>query len=519
MAQGSIGGSTANSVIAARILWEAVAEEATCSSIVTARLQLRRTNFYEGQPTAGRGSFTLTIDGKTQAISGIGLTVPNDGSWVTALEATARVTHDPDGKKTLPLAAEGSLPPSSVTWVDCRGEAILDAISVGSTIESFGAEDGILDGRLLCRIVPAREGLTHRWRLLLGGECLLEGQLAPGNRELQLELDRAMLGSCYASAPEGAEVTLEWELSTFLDEGCTQPLGDPRRAAALLTIPQNEATLPTVTVACRPTGLEALFEPSAHIREIFIQNKTGLEIRVTAEGQYGAGISRVAVTLDGEPLEENGGVFSRALLTLAEVRQVEVAVTDTRGATRQLTQSITVLPYTDPQLLSAECYRCDADGAAADEGRYLWVTLRGQHSLFHGHNGDDNPCTLWLQCKPATGEDYEEAIPLFDSRGQDTQQVLLRGMATGVTLEPEQSYHARLSLQDLLGREVSTVFLIPTARVHCHEGSGFLALGKYSEGPGLDIAADWPVQIRGQLLLGEEGLCLEDYIRRIINGG
>ena len=518
MAMGIITGSTANAVIAARIQWESVADEAKGCSTVTARLQLRRTNQYSGQPTSGQGSFTLEIDGQVRAVSGLSLTIPNNGSWVTALEASVQVNHGADGSKTVALVAVGSLPPSSVTWVECRGVAVLDNISRCSRIVCFGSESGLLNDRLVGRLEAVVATAAHSWRLLLAGAPLAEGVLSPGEQLLELQLDMSGLVQCYYATTQGSTVTLAWEVTTFADAACTQPLGDPRVAEAELTIPQNGDTLPLVELEWQPVGLEEIYDSDSHIRRLCIENKTRLEVRPLAQGQFGASVEQVSVTWNGLRLEEKDGVYRSDLLTQVGDFLLVAEVTDSRGFSARREETVRVLNYADPQLLSANCFRCDDRGEGSEEGTGLWVAVEADHQYFAGYNGDDNPCSLYLQYKPVTQEAYGEPLLVFKSLDQDSDRVQLSGQAP-VTLDTERSYHIRLILRDQLGGEMSTVFLVPTARVHCHEGAGFLALGKYAEGAGVDIAAHWPVRIRGQIYLGNGDMTLEQYIQSILKGG
>lgn len=524
MAQGSIGGTTANPYIEARILWESEGDASDHSSALTARLQLRRTNHYSGTPTGGIGRFSLRLGAQLRSISGLALTIPNDGSWVTALEAAARIPHEADGTQTLLLEASGELPPSSVTWVECRGEAVLDKLTRGSRICSFRSDNGRLDGLLEAGLQPMQEGVTHKWRLLLGGELLDEGILLAGTTYWDTALTEAQLARCYLSAPAAPQVELLWELSCFADAACTQPLGQPQQAAALLALPQNEATLPQCSLTHTPAWEEEILEEDAYLRQLYLEGKTGLLAQVAAQGQHGASIREIRVELDGQALEQRDDGFYLPLLSRPGNFTLLATVTDSRGFTSHCAETLSVRAYADPRLLSAACFRCKSDGAASEEGEQLMIRIQATHSYFAGHNGDDNLCTLSLQAKTVGREEYAPELLLFTSGKQDQATVVLEGIAIGedgepVRLDSGRSYQIRLILRDLLGQPLATEFLIPTARIHCHEGQGFFSLGQYSKGPGVDIGKDWPVRIHGQLLLGEAEIPLEDYIRSIINGG
>jgi len=507
MTSGIITGSTANSVIAAKIEWESVPNAVTCSSTVTARLYLRRTNTYTGTATGGANYFKLQIGEATFENSGERLSIPNDNSWALACQGTAVILHGSDGRKTVSIKASGSLPPSSVAWVSCQADAVLDHILSGSQILSFTGSWEELKG------VFSPVADHHRLRLLYGQEAL---------RTVTLDNLRATPEYTFCLTPEEREklyaaqtpkVTLTLALDTYKDAQCTQQQGSTATAALALDMPAEVS--PQLQVQVTPLWPEGTAEA---VSACYVQNNAGMQVTVTATAKYGAEVVSTKLAVNGSPVEMTDGVYASGVLTEAGWVTVAATATDSRDLTATAEQKIYIHPYTEPKLTVRTCSRCDENGTLTDEGTCLYVDAAAEYSPIPAEGGDINTGALLVAIKPAGQSQYGEPMQL------PADQIVAYDGSNG--LKVHWSYHAQIIARDGVGKAAVTTFLIPTAVVQSHEGDGFLALGKYSDGRGLDIADQWPVRIHSEniyIYVGNENekqpVSLADYIRKIINGG
>lgn len=530
MALGTITGSTANSVIAAKIEWEAVADVTTNSSTVTANLYLRRTNSYAGTATGGTNNFKLQIGDAAFENNGEAFSIPNDNTWALACQGTAVILHGADGSKTISIKASGSLPPSSVKWVDCEADVALDTISRGSRIESFTSDNGCLDGELkVCfKQDSILQGCYHILRALDGESELHVEKLNSlyFTPEFSFTLPTPLLEQIYEGHTETDKVTITVELTTYEDEACEKQVGIKDTAELELAMPEDEVK-PTLEVTVEPVWPEwpagKGLEEDAYSWGRYICDKTGICVTVKPVTQYKAGIDSIVLTVDGEEVQfDDGGYQYKSDDVLTKTGEIELSciLADSRGYTTEYTKKVTVGAYSDPKLTVTLCCRCNSDGDPDSEGQFLLVEAVVEHTAFEGYIDDDNPCELILKLSDA---DHV----LLRTVTQEQGTCRYKGVATDIDseesmiLDAQKSYHVQLIARDQLGEDYVMTFLIPTAKVQCHEGDGFLALGQYADPgqKGVDIAADWPVRIRGDIYLGDGTTTLEEYIRNIMNGG
>lgn len=124
MASGIISGTTSNGYIDCKIEWSSKATTSSNSSVVTAKLYYKRNN--TGYTTSGTGTFTIDIGGKkTSKTHSISIT---ENGWTLAVEGTATISHDSDGKKSITISASGSISVASLSSTTCSGKAVLDTI-------------------------------------------------------------------------------------------------------------------------------------------------------------------------------------------------------------------------------------------------------------------------------------------------------------------------------------------------------------------------------------------------------
>ena len=163
----------------------------------------------------------------------------------------------------------------------------------------------------------------------------------------------------------------------------------------------------------------------------------------------------------------------------------------------------------------SQCIRCDADGNTDDGGAYLMIAATRSYSKVD--NGTQhNFCQIRYRYAK-DGGDFSSWEMLLASDTLDTDAVQT-GALLG-NLSATSTYIVEVGVIDTVGNTSETAYTIMTEAVFMHEKEGGkgLGLGMYcTEDNRLDVA--WNMRVWGDLLVGPDGLTLENYIKKIVGG-
>lgn len=216
---------------------------------------------------------------------------------------------------------------------------------------------------------------------------------------------------------------------------------------------------------------------------VLVKNKSRLGYRYSAEGQYGAEITKAEVSFAGLT-----GGSETPLLTQAGIFTPQLTVTDSRGKTATATaEDMEVYDYYAPVLTASNAYRSDSTGKEDESGAYIAVTAAADHAKV----GGENALTLRARYRKVNGA-------WGGYTALDSQQInVLAGIAI------DAAYEVEISAVDSVGESKTVVYAIPTAETafHIREGGRGAAFGKYAEEDDmLDIA--WgTLKVGGKTLL------------------
>ena len=105
----------------------------------------------------------------------------------------------------------------------------------------------------------------------------------------------------------------------------------------------------------------------------YIQNKSTLNVAITASGARGSTIVRYETYIQGKAYRSAS--FTSTMLTASGTINVVTTVTDSIGRTKQVTNSINVVAYSPPTINSMRAYRINGSGTAAEDGTKLAVYM------------------------------------------------------------------------------------------------------------------------------------------------
>lgn len=117
---------------------------------------------------------------------------------------------------------------------------------------------------------------------------------------------------------------------------------------------------------------------------VFVQNKSKLNIPITASGSYGSEIVSVVTTINNNTF--NGTNIITPTLITSGSNTISTTVTDTRGRTATTTKTYSVVAYSNPTITSVQAQRCTSNGTLSDDGTYILYNFVGSISPVSNHN-------------------------------------------------------------------------------------------------------------------------------------
>jgi hypothetical protein len=242
---------------------------------------------------------------------------------------------------------------------------------------------------------------------------------------------------------------------------------------------------------------------------LYIQGKTKVKATLSATGKNNATIKSYKMTADGGTYDSDDAYTSAYLSHEGSISVVGYA-TDSRNITGSITQNITVIPYSKPQIqaVSGEteviASRCDASGNINDSGTYLKIKARRGYSKVISANNQYNYCKIRYRYK-AEGGSYSSWTNILLGSNLTTDEIAT-GALLGGALAVDKSYIVQVQAIDDIGESATTTISVPTDKVYMHEAASMnsLGIGKYAEEANMvDVAEEVTVKVRGDLIVGE----------------
>lgn len=512
MASGTITGSTGNAYIDAKIEWSSTANNSANTSSVTAALYYKRNN--SGYTTYGSGTFSITING-TKKTNTATLTI-TESAWVKAVEQTVTVSHNSDGSKSIGISSTGSIPSTSLSSTSCSGTVTLDTIQRASSIDYFACSTNYFNGQITYKYTPKSSSFYNKCSIALNanGEltnfytALLDKDSASQNSKT-VTLSETALSIIYNKLPNTTKGTIRATLRTYSDASYTKQIGDAVYKEITLYIPNISATQPTATMTLSPvTDLASPFN------SLYIEGRSKVDANfASGAGKYGASIASYQLSVGGK---NYGSPYTSDYLSTDGSVTIKGIVTDSRGFSRTYTQTITVIHYDKPKILSASgesevvAVRCDANGNITDSGTYLKIKAKRSYSPVVSGGKQNNFCKIRYRYK-VEGGSYTSWKEILASNSLGSDEIVTGALLDG-TLSAQHTYIVQVQAIDDIGEHSYTTITIPTDRVYMHKAGSIrsLGIGKYVEEENtVDVADDITTKFRGEVqLLGEKWVSL-----------
>ena len=446
-----------------RCLWSSVPEAASNTSLVTVQVYV---GYYSVQ--IGSRSCICTIGSQNQSAA-VGA-ISHSGSHKETLAGTfqSRVCHGADGTASVIISAgfPFNLTTSAGGYIGtltASGTAVLDHIPQAAQVS---AADTVLGNDVPVSFTPA--SASHSFLLALSvGAWAQTVQLSPGSTAPYTYRAALPFDTVAQQIP-----TAVGQLKAVLTTCAGDTVIGTAEAVCRITVPEDERTKPSLSVTVAA---------DTALGDFYLQGKSRAKVTYDARGKLGASIVSQESTVLGSRFSDLS-----PLLTQPGQHTVVSTVTDSRGFTAKVENTITVYAYTSPYPVIGVCQRRGSDGASYDSaGTAVYLQARAVATKL--------PETVLIN-------DAMLQISL-DGGPWTTLQTNAHDQFSGIiaTVPPDQTCHVALRVMDAVETGRSIVAEIPTAHAvfHLREGGG-AAFGKYGEQADvLDIAENWALRVRG----------------------
>ncbi len=460
--------------------------------------------------------YWISINGGEEEKYSVSYTLPQNKTK-TILNKTITVKHKDDGSGTVTVRTEMDTR-ISVGVVKKTAECTLTTIPRATAFNNLSCATSYFTGKLTYKYTPKSSAFYNRCNisLNLNGEYIQVKTINLGKKSAAQQTDTVTLSAgeletIYKKLPSATKGVLRFTFRTYSDSGYSKQIGDAPYKEVTLSIPNDSTTQATVSMSLAPVGSL----PSA-FSGLYVQGKTKVKATLSAEGKHNATIKSYSMKVNGTTYD-SGDSYTSGYLNKTGSFLVYGYAKDSRGYTGSTSKSITVIAYAKPKILNVEAERCDSNGNPADNGTYLKIKAKRSYSPVKSDNVQKNFCQIRYRYKIASASSYSAWTTILAKDSLTSDQVETGALLGGV-LSVTSSYMVQVQAIDDIGEHAETVIAIPTDIVHNHKTKNGWGFGKYCEGENLlDVA--WDAHFRGDILIGDTGMTLKEYILAVISEG
>lgn len=419
--------------------------------------------------------YYVSINGGAETEYSVSYTLPK-GTTKTIVDTTITVKHDSVGGGYVNVR----------TWMDTgisAGEVkksaivYLTRIPLASTITS--ASSITLGNKCNIKFTPASASFWYKIVFSLGKWSTTTEAFCPGITTAYTYTGYTIPYEIANNFPDDPSGTMTATLYTFEFESATYRIGDPSSKTFTVTLPENTATKPKVTMTLSPVT------PYEKFASLYLQGRSKVKATFSGEGMYGASISSYSMQAEGESYSSP---YTSDILRKSGVMTITGTVKNSREFTNSATEEINVIAYDPPYIapisgqMKVICERCKADGTASDKGTYLHIKGTRNYTKINT-NGIVNTCSVRCRYKPEGGSWSHDSgsgvgVLLWTDTSTDTFDVILADIVTDIKI----SYTIEVNIIDDTYLPSAMVFDIPSENVdfELREGGKGAAFGKHS---------------------------------------
>lgn len=401
--------------------------------------------------------YYVSINGGAEEEYSVSYTLPA-GTTKTILDKTITVSHKSDGTATIRVR----------TWMDTKisvgvvekdsGVVTLTPIARASKITSFSLTTAKVGSSLKVNWKPASASFRYKLKFALGTWSDATDAIYPKTTTAtyhEYTIPYAVAEQLTSNPPSG-KMTVT--LYTYSNSTCTNQVGSADVKEITATVPKNSTTLPSANMTLTPVSTIT----NEAFSGMYIQGKSKVTVELSGNGKLGATIASKSIKINGKTYKS--GDTSDLLTTYGSV-EIVGTVTDSRGYKKEITKTITMIPYSKPTITDVEVYRCDVNGNAADGGTYLKIKATRVYRAVKSGTEHKNFCKIQYRYKSGSGS-YSSWTTIMDENASGNK--VETGSLLNGGLKAENTYTVQIRVIDTIGESSSTTVQIPTDKVYCH---------------------------------------------------
>lgn len=369
------------------------------------------------------------------------------------------IAHDANGKKTVSVSIAAAIYEGSVNCT-YSGKVALDTIP-RATQPTLSSANEYMGNGITIKLPRADTSFTHDLAYSFAGGKYIDIATAVGS-------------SFNWTVPDLAE-QIPNSASGTLTVRCITKQGNKSigTKTAILTVKVPASVVPTVTSVTVSENNQQV----SNQFNIYVQNYSKLNVNIAAAGAKGSTIKSYLTTFDGGTYKSKN--FTTDFISANGKIKMTTAVTDSRGRTVKVNTYITVSAYEKPKINSFSCYRCNASGEAADDGKYITVLYDYSVQSLNACN----TANAVIEYKKSIDDSWSTLLTL-SALSENTSAFI-----ETTQFSTDYQYDIRLSVSDYFNSDNSYTVQLPSGVVIFDikaDGKGF-AFFKTSDKDGVDF--------------------------------
>lgn len=398
--------------------------------------------------------YYVSINGGEDEEHSVSYTLPADTTKII-LDKTIPVSHNSDGTATIRVR----------TWMDTKisvgvvekdsGVVTLTPIARASKITSFSPTTAKVGSALKVNWKPASTSFRYKLKFAMETWSHTTDAIYPKTTTAtyhEYTIPYAVAEQITNNPSGKMTVTLY----TYSNSACTNQVGSADVQEITATVPKNSTTLPSVSMTLTPISTIA----NEAFSGMYIQGKSKVKVDLDCSGKLGATITSKSIKINGKTYKSGD---TSDLLTQYGNVEIVGSVIDSRGFPKEVTKTITIIPYSKPTITDVEAYRCDANGNSSDGGTYLKIKATRYFRTILDGTEHKNFCKVQYRYKTGSGS-YSSWTDINSISGNKVETgALLNG-----GLKAENTYTVQVRVIDTVGEYSYTTVQIPTDKVYCH---------------------------------------------------
>lgn len=420
----------------------------TNTSSVTVTVRFYRTD--TGSATYGSGKVYCKIDGTTYSAN-VTSSQKITSSGINLFSKTLDIEHNADGSKRLTTSAWINIDTPSSSEEQSYSQ-ILKTIPRAST-PSVNVTSIDLGKDIIISIDRASTAFTHTLLYTFGGSSGTIGTGVTTSKPWTIPLSLAN------KIPSTIQGVLTITCDTY---NGSNKIGS-KKVSITVKVPSTvKPTISGIVVAESVSSIATKFKA-------FLKGKSKPTISVNASGTYGSTIKKYAIKFDGQSYTAKS--FTAPPISASGSLPLSVTVTDSRGRTATRNETVNVLDYFSPDIISFTVQRCNKDGVINDEGEYVSIKYALKISPVNNLNDKSYKISYKKPADPSYIDLKTESVYTVDTTYIST-----------VIFESDSAYDLRLTVSDFF-KTVNQVIEVPTAftLIDFHASGKGMAFGKVAE--------------------------------------